>query len=108
MNVLYPLIMMPATAVAWQTTTYCGRGPDRFDLYCRRLELRRPRFGVGGVDGQEVGHDLIGEVQRHEQQPAVQAGICAGPQLHRAAPRRDAPPHAILDAERGGVLGIDL
>ena len=42
---------------------------DSLDPDRRGLELGGAAAGIGGLDGQHVGLDLIGEVHRHEGQP---------------------------------------
>src|SRR5437762_9949335 len=51
---------------------------------------RRSSDLVQGVDGQDVGVDLVREMQRHERETGAQAAVEADRSCHRAAPRHDA------------------
>ena len=53
---------------------------ERLDADGRRLELGRPGLRVGRVDREHVRLDLVGEMQRHEEE--------AGAQTERQAGRR--------------------
>ena len=71
-----------------------------------------PDFGVGGVDGQQVGRDVVLEVQRHERQAraAATSSIRIG-HLDLAAPRDDAHELALGEPEApasSGEMSSDL
>ena len=61
-----------------------GVDPDR-----GRLELRRARARVGGVDRQHVRVDELGEVQVHEREPGPQRRVERDRRLDLAAARGD-------------------
>ena len=64
-------------------------GPHRFgdllDPDGTRLELRGPGLRIGRVDRQDVGVDLIGEVQGHEHEPGAKAAVDPHRDIERPA-----------------------
>ena len=58
---------------------------DRLHADRSRLELRRARLGILGVDRQHVRRHLVGEVQVHEREPRPQRVVVARGCLDRAA-----------------------
>src|SRR4029453_6207876 len=71
--------------------------PDRAGL-----ELGRPGLRVGGVDREDVGVDLIGEVEGHEDKAGAEAGVEPSRDLERTTPRGHSDDLTFLDPEVSG------
>jgi hypothetical protein len=69
------------------TARYSIRAGDRSRI-AAALNSAVPELGIGGVDGQRVGVDLVGEVEGHEHQAGPQAAVDPDRGQDRAAPRR--------------------
>ena len=70
----------------------------------RRLELGRAGLRVGGVDGQQVGRDVVLEVEGHERQPRPERLVDPDRDLDLAAARDDPDALAVGQPVGRGVL----
>ena len=74
------------------------RGVELLDADRRRLELGRAGLRIGRVDRQEVGRDVVLEVERHERQARPQALVDPDRRLDLAPARDDADALALGQA----------
>src|SRR5215212_4260024 len=80
-----------------------------FYLHRAGLELGRPREGVYGVDGKDVGRHLVREAVAQENKPGTDSVGDAGfHPWHGPAPRTYLHEVAVFDAVLGGVFLADL
>ena len=75
------------------------------DTHGGGLELGGARTGVVGLDGEQVDVDLLGEVERHEDQPGAHVPVDTHRRLDRSARRGDPHDLAVGHADGGGVGG---
>src|SRR5262249_40351305 len=85
-----------------------GSDPQLLDADRRGLELGRARLGIGGVDRQQIGRHVVGEVQGHEREPRAQALVAAEGPLAGAPARPHADHLALAKAIAIGVFRRDV